>query len=97
MKRSCQRATHRFRRAGPAHDLVGAQPFGRKQHNLSLPDMLLRRGSILQNRFNRLRSEGFTVMDIPVRMLQIRMPTPDWESSEGLKCQAPSTSSMTLD
>jgi hypothetical protein len=42
--------------------------------------------------FSRLRSEGFTVIDIPLRMRQIRMPSPGWGSKAGFKCQIRSTS-----
>jgi hypothetical protein len=34
-----------------------------------------------------LRSEGFTVMHIPVRMRQTRMDGTAWESQTGFKCQ----------
>ena len=41
-----------------------------------------------------LRSEGFTVIDIPVRMRQTRMPDLTWESQFRIKCQMPSTASI---
>ena len=41
-KRSCQRQTQVLRLARPAHDLDGAEPVRRQQHDLGPPDMLLR-------------------------------------------------------
>src|SRR5665213_352332 len=53
-----------LRLARPAHDLVGAQTLGRKQHDLGSPDMLLRRVAVLLNRLQpfavrRLHSDGY--------------------------------------
>jgi hypothetical protein len=42
--------------------------------------------------FSRLRSEGFNVMDIPVRMRQTRTSGAAWESQMGFKCQTGTTS-----
>ena len=44
--------------AGPVHDLVRAQTFGRKQNDLRLPDMLLRRIAVLRNRPQPLAIPG---------------------------------------
>src|SRR5712675_1199926 len=41
--------------------------------------------------FSRLRSEGFNVMDIPVRMRQTRTSGAAWESQMGFKCQTETT------
>ena len=41
---------------------------------------------------SRLRSEGFTVTDIPGRMRQTRMATLAAESPSGFKCQMQATS-----
>src|SRR6266436_5005945 len=41
--------------------------------------------------FSRLRSEGFNVMDIPVRMRQTRTSGAAWESQMGFKCQTGTT------
>src|SRR5882672_1468584 len=44
--------------------------------------------------FSRLRSEGFNVMDIPVRMRQTRTSGAAWESQMGFKCQTETTSEV---
>src|SRR5712671_885525 len=41
--------------------------------------------------FSRLRSEGFNVMDIPVRMRQTRTSGAAWESQMGFKCRTGTT------
>ena len=46
--------------------------------------------------FSRLRSEGFNVMDIPVRMRQTRTSRPAWESQMGFKCQTGTANYATL-
>src|SRR5712672_2188495 len=43
--------------------------------------------------FSRLRSEGFNVMDIPVRTRQTRTSGAAWESQMGFKCQTETTRS----
>src|SRR5882757_9365534 len=47
--------------------------------------------------FSRLRSEGFNVMDIPVRMRQTRTSGAAWESQMGFKCQTETTSCRLLE
>jgi hypothetical protein len=46
--------------------------------------------------FSRLRSEGFTVMDIPVRIPQTRTSGASRESHSGFKCQTGSTRTLNI-
>jgi hypothetical protein len=51
--------------ARPAHNLVGTETFGAKQHDLGSPGMLLRRVAVLKNRLQplavrRLYSDGYS-------------------------------------
>lgn len=80
--------------AGPAHDLVGADPIGAEQHDPGAPDVLLGALRSRTTAFRRRRSVGVTMSEMPGRIAQTRKRRARPESPAGFKCQVLSTSRL---
>ena len=80
-----------LRFAGPTHDVAGADAIGAQQYDGRAPSVFCETLRSLVIASRRPRTDRVIVMDIPVRMRQIRTRTEPGESQSGLFCQAETT------
>src|SRR5256885_12460583 len=91
MKGSCQRQTQGFDLPGRSMIALVTRPAAENRMISARHTCFCGALRFLTIARRRLRSEGFTLIDIPLRMRQTRMRKNPRESLSGIKCQILST------